>query len=128
MNARTLGQPLDRVDGPLKVSGQARYAAEHPADDLLHGSVICSVIARGRITAIDASAALALPGVKLVLSHLNRPPMAQDDESHEDDDAADGSPFRPLFNERIRYSGQPVALVVADTLELARHALSLIHI
>ncbi len=128
MNARTLGQPLDRVDGPLKVSGQARYAAEHPADDLLHGSVICSVIARGRITAIDASAALALPGVKLVLSHLNRPPMAQDDESYEDDDAADGSPFRPLFNERIRYSGQPVALVVADTLELARHAGSLVRI
>ena len=128
MNARTLGKPLDRVDGPLKVSGQARYAAEYPADGLLHGSVICSVIARGRIVRIDASAAEALEGVLLVLSHLNRPPLAQDDESYEDDDAADGSPFRPLFNERIRYSGQPVALVVADTLELARHAASLVRI
>lgn len=128
MNARTLGKPLDRVDGPLKVSGQARYAAEYPADGLLHGSVICSVIARGRIVRIDASAAEALEGVSLVLSHLNRPPLAQDDESYEDDDAADGSPFRPLFNERIRYSGQPVALVVADTLELARHAASLVRI
>lgn len=128
MNARTLGKPLDRVDGPLKVSGQARYAAEYPADGLLHGSVICSVIARGRIVRIDASAAEALKGVSLVLSHLNRPPLAQDDESYEDDDAADGSPFRPLFNERIRYSGQPVALVVADTLELARHAASLVRI
>ncbi len=128
MNAPTLGKPLDRVDGPLKVSGQARYAAEYPADDLLHGSVICSVIARGRITRIDASAAEALPGVKRVLSHENRPPMAQDDESYEDDDAADGSPFRPLFNARVRYSGQPVALVVADSLELARHAASLVRI
>lgn len=128
MNAPTLGKPLDRVDGPLKVSGQARYAAEYPAEDLLHGSVICSVIARGRITRIDASAAQALPGVKLVLSHENRPPMAQDDESYEDDDAADGSPFRPLFNARVRYSGQPVALVVADSLELARHAASLVRI
>lgn len=128
MNARTLGKPLDRVDGPLKVSGQARYAAEYPADGMLHGSVICSVIARGRIVRIDASAAEALEGVSLVLSHLNRPPLAQDDESYEDDDAADGSPFRPLFNERIRYSGQPVALVVADTLELARHAASLVRI
>lgn len=128
MNARTLGKPLDRVDGPLKVSGQARYAAEYPADGLLHGSVICSVIARGRIVRIDASAAEALEGVSLVLSHLNRPPLAQDDESYEDDDAADGSPFRPLFNERIRYSGQPVAVVVADTLELARHAASLVRI
>ncbi|UCJ16740.1 xanthine dehydrogenase family protein molybdopterin-binding subunit [Pseudomonas sp. MM211] len=128
MNAPTLGKPLDRVDGPLKVSGQARYAAEYPAEGLLHGSVICSVIARGRITHIDASAAQALPGVKLVLSHENRPPMAQDDESYEDDDAADGSPFRPLFNARVRYSGQPVALVVANSLELARHAASLVRI
>ena len=128
MNASTLGRPLDRVDGPLKVSGQARYAAEHPATDLLHGSVICSPIARGRIVEIDASAALALPGVIAVLSHQNRPPMAADDESYEDDDAADGSPFRPLFNARVYYSAQPVALVVADTLELARHAASCVKI
>ncbi|SDH52593.1 xanthine dehydrogenase YagR molybdenum-binding subunit [Pseudomonas flavescens] len=128
MNAPALGKPLDRVDGPLKVSGQARYAAEYPSDGLLHGSVICSVIARGRIIRIDTSAALALPGVKRVLSHEDRPPMAQDDESYEDDDAADGSPFRPLFNARVRYSGQPVALVVADSLELARHAASLVRI
>lgn len=128
MNASTMGRPLDRVDGPLKVSGQARYAAEYPADGLLHGSVVCSPIARGRILAIDASAALALPGVVEVLSHLNRPPMAADDESYEDDDAADGSPFRPLFNAQVVYSAQPVALVIAETLELARHAASCVKI
>ena len=128
MNAPILGRPLDRVDGPLKVTGQARYAAEHSAAGLLHGSVSCSSIARGRIVEIDASAALALPGVILVLSHQNRPPMAADDESYEDDDAADGSPFRPLFSAQVHYSGQPVALVVAETLELARHAASCVKI
>lgn len=123
-----MGRPLDRVDGPLKVTGQARYAGEYPQTDLLHGSVVSSTIARGRILAIDASAALALPGVELVLSHENRPPVAADDDSYEDEDSADGSAFRPLFNERILYSGQPVALVVADNLELARHAASLVRV
>jgi xanthine dehydrogenase YagR molybdenum-binding subunit len=117
-----IGRPLDRVDGPLKVTGQARYAAEYPGAGLLHGSVVGSSIARGRILSIDASAALALPGVELVLTHENRPPMAADDDSYEDMDSADGSAFRPLFNDRILYSGQPVALVVAANLELARYA------
>ena len=126
--AVSFGKPLNRVDGPLKVCGQARYAADQAAYDLLHGSVVCSAIAKGRIRSIDASAALALPGVAWVMTHENRPPMAQDDESYEDDDAADGSPFRPLYNERIRYSGQPIALVLADSLELARHAASLIEV
>ncbi|MGE8500401.1 MAG: xanthine dehydrogenase family protein molybdopterin-binding subunit [Pseudomonas sp.] len=128
MTTHSIGQPLDRVDGVAKVTGQARYAAEYPADGLLHGSVVCSAIARGRIRAIDASSALALPGVTLVLTHENRPPMACEDESYEDEDAADGSPFRPLFNARVRYSGQPVALVLADSLELARHAASLVRV
>ena len=70
----------------------------------------------------------AVPGVALVLTHQNRPPVASYDEPYEDDDAADGSPFRPLFNDRILYSGQPVALVVADNLELARYAGSLLKV
>lgn len=122
------GQPLDRVDGPLKVTGQAHYAAEFDLPGLLYGSVVNSSIARGRIVNIDASAAEAVPGVALVLTHQNRPPVASYDEPYEDDDAADGSPFRPLFNDRILYSGQPVALVVADNLELARYAGSLVKV
>ncbi|OOV94125.1 xanthine dehydrogenase family protein molybdopterin-binding subunit [Pseudomonas sp. MF4836] len=124
--AKPMGQPVDRVDGMLKVTGQARYAGEFPEAGLLHGSVVSSSIARGRIVSIDASAALSLPGVVMVLEHLNRPRLASYDESYADDDAAKGSPFRPLFNERILYSGQPVALVVAESLELARHAGSLL--
>ena len=59
--AKPMGQPVDRVDGMLKVTGQARYAGEFPEAGLLHGSVVSSSIARGRIVSIDASAALSLP-------------------------------------------------------------------
>ncbi|TLX53796.1 xanthine dehydrogenase family protein molybdopterin-binding subunit [Stutzerimonas nosocomialis] len=130
MNSSTspFGKPLARVDGPLKVTGQAHYAGEFHVPGLLYGSVVNSTIARGRILGIDASAAEAVPGVVLVLTHQNRPPIASYDEPYEDDDAAEGSPFRPLFNDRILYSGQPIALVVAENLELARHAGSLVRV
>src|SRR5690606_21018680 len=123
-----VGRPLDRVDGPLKVTGQARYAAEFGTPDLLHGSVVSSTIACGRVRRIDSRDAEALPGVVLVLTHQNRPAIASYDEPYEDDDAAEGSPFRPLYNDRVLYSGQPLALVVAETLELARHAASLVRV
>jgi len=123
-----IGTPLDRVDGPLKVTGGARYAAECHAGALLHGAVVGSCIARGRILAIDCSTARAVPGVQLVMPPLNRPPLAADDESYEDQDSADGSSFRPLFNDRVLYSGQPVALVVADDLQTAHYAASLVKV
>ena len=123
-----LGQPLDRVDGRLKVTGQARYAAEFPEDGLLHGSVVSSSIACVRVLHIDASKALALPGVVAVIDHTNRPHVASYDKDYEDADSAKGSPFRPLYNDRVLYSGQPLALVVADNLELARYAGSLVEI
>jgi xanthine dehydrogenase YagR molybdenum-binding subunit len=123
-----LGQALDRVDGKLKVTGQARYAGEYPETGLLHGSVVSSTIARGRVTHIDITDALRVPGVVMVLDHKNRPKLASYDEDYEDADSADGSPFRPLYNDRVMYSGQPLALVVAETLELARYAGSLVRI
>ncbi|MDE1168236.1 MAG: xanthine dehydrogenase family protein molybdopterin-binding subunit [Pseudomonas sp.] len=123
-----LGKPMDRVDGLLKVTGQARYAGEFPEADLLHGSVVSSTIARGRVISIDASAALALPGVVAIIDHQNRPAVASYDKPYTDADAAEGSPFRPLYNDRVLYSGQPLALVVASNLELARHAGSLVRI
>jgi xanthine dehydrogenase YagR molybdenum-binding subunit len=130
MNATNspLGKPLDRVDGMLKVTGQARYAGEFPEQGLLHGSVVSSTIARGRVLRIDTSKALAVPGVVAVIDHTNRPPISSYDKDYEDADSAEGSPFRPLYNDRVLYSGQPLALVVADTLELARYAGSLVHI
>ena len=68
-----MGQPLDRVDGKLKVTGQARYAGEYPEEGLLHGSVVSSRISRGRVISIDASKALALPGVIAVIDHVSGP-------------------------------------------------------
>jgi xanthine dehydrogenase YagR molybdenum-binding subunit len=130
MNATNspMGKPLDRVDGLLKVTGQARYAGEFPETGLLHGSVVSSNIACGRVLTIDSSKALAVPGVVAVIDHTNRPEIASYDKDYEDADSAEGSPFRPFYNDRVLYSGQPLALVVAETLELARYAGSLVNI
>ena len=124
MNSLTplVGQPLDRVDGVAKVTGQARYAGEYPGAGLLHGSVVCSTIACGRVLAIDSSEAMKVPGVIAVLDHLHRPRVSSYDDDYSDADSAEGAPFRPLFNDRVLYSGQPLALVVAENLELARYA------
>ncbi|WP_449117670.1 xanthine dehydrogenase family protein molybdopterin-binding subunit [Pseudomonas viridiflava] len=123
-----MGKPVDRVDGKLKVTGGARYAGEYPEDGLLFGSVVSSTVANGRVLKIDTSDALKVPGVVAILDHTNRPSLASYDENYEDADSADGSPFRPLYNDNVLYSGQPLALVVAESLEMARHAGSLIRI
>src|SRR5205823_8799935 len=73
MTTAHVGQPVNRVDGRAKVTGQAKYAAEYHVPDLAHGVVVCSTIARGRITTIDAGAALKLPGVLQVFTHENAP-------------------------------------------------------
>ena len=125
---RAAGVPQRRVDGKLKVTGAARYAAEFAADGLSYGFIVSSTIATGRIVSIDASAAVALSGVLLVLTHLNRPQLPPDDKLYKDMVAPGGTPFRPLWDDRVWYSGQPVALVVAGSLELARYAASLVKV
>ncbi|QPI53343.1 xanthine dehydrogenase family protein molybdopterin-binding subunit [Massilia antarctica] len=119
---------VSRVDGRDKVTGRARYAAEHPAEALLYGVVVSGTITKGRIAAIDAGRALAVPGVIEVITHQNRPRIRSFDLFYKDMTAPGGSPFRPLYDDRIHSSGQPVALVVADTFEAARHAASLVDI
>jgi xanthine dehydrogenase YagR molybdenum-binding subunit len=123
-----LGQPVRRVDGRAKVTGEARYAGEFNVPGLLYGQVVSSTIARGRIKRIDASEALRIPGVLHVFTHENRPSLPWFDRKYADDDAPKGSPFRPLYDDKVVYSGQPVALVVAETFELARFAASRVHI
>lgn len=105
MTRSPLGRALDRVDGRDKVTGRARYAADVAVPGLLHGWVVNARVPRGRILGIDSRAAEAVPGVHLVLTHANRPPVASYDEPYQDADAAEGSPFRPLFDERILYDG-----------------------
>ncbi|WP_224373033.1 xanthine dehydrogenase family protein molybdopterin-binding subunit [Hyalangium versicolor] len=125
---KPLGQPVSRVDGRAKVTGEARYSGEFQVPGLVYGQVVSSTIARGRIKSIDASEALRLPGVLQVFTHENRPRQAWFDRKYRDDDAPSGSPFRPLHDEKIVYSGQPVALVVAETFELARYAATLVSV
>ena len=70
-----VGQPLNRVDGEAKVTGSARYAADHPLEDLAHAVLVQSTIACGRIRALDTGGAEAAPGVLAVLTHANAPSM-----------------------------------------------------
>ena len=123
-----IGSPLRRVDGPLKVTGEARYAAEHFAPGLLYGFIVSSSIAKGRIVAIDTAPARGVPGVVEVITHENRPHVALRDRYYQDQVGPAGSPLRPLYDAKIYFSGQPVALVVADTFETARYAATLVRI
>jgi len=122
------GSAVSRVDGRAKVTGDARYAAEYFAPDMLYGVVVSSTVAKGRIVAIDATEALALEGVVEVMSHLNRPKVRSFDLSYKDMTAPAGSPFRPLYDDGVIYSGQPVALVLAETFEAARRGAALVRI
>ena len=107
---------------------QAKYAAEFNVPGLLHGYVVPSTITKGRIRSLDTSAALRVAGVIDVLTHENRPPLPDNDQAYKDDVAPDGSPYRPLYDGKIMFNGQPIALVVAETLEIARFAASLVRV
>jgi len=124
-----IGTATSRVDGPSKVTGKAKYAAEFNASGLTYASVVSSTITKGRILRIDTSAALSGKGVLAVLTHQNRPQMADTDQGYRDDVAPeDGKPYRPLYDGAILFNGQPVAVVVAETSEIARAAASLVRV
>ncbi|NIG57417.1 xanthine dehydrogenase family protein molybdopterin-binding subunit [Chitinophaga sp. Cy-1792] len=121
---KSIGKPMDRVDGKLKVTGAARYFADNHLPDLLHGCLVCSTITSGKIKTIDATAALRAPGVVDVVSHLNTPPAP----GYKQADPSAKQPLRIFADDRIYSNGQPVAIVVADTMERAVHAASLVQV
>ena len=123
-----IGKPVNRVDGLAKVTGTAKYAGEFNVPGLLQGVVISSDIPKGKITSIDDKEALALAGVKMVYTHLNVKDLPWFDLSYKDMNMLPGSPFRPFYSNEIQFSQQPVALVIAETLELARYASTLVRI
>ncbi|MGJ5075199.1 xanthine dehydrogenase family protein molybdopterin-binding subunit [Bradyrhizobium sp. SZCCHNRI1009] len=124
-----IGTATSRVDGRAKVTGVAKYAAEFTAPDLAFGVVVSSTIPRGRIMRIDTSRALAVDGVIDVLTHANRVSMADKDDDYRDEVAPeDGSPYRPLYDDRVHFNYQPVALVVAEDEDTARFAATLVEI
>src|SRR6266705_4227816 len=125
--AKAMSKPLSRVDGRLKVTGAAKYAAEFNPPNSAYAFLVMSEIAKGEITAIDAAAAEKASGVLAVLTHLNatklaEPPNAQRSEGIRIEQR------EPLADNKISYGGQYVAAVVADTLEQARYAASLLKI
>ena len=124
-----IGTPTSRVDGRVKVTGAAKYAGEVNAPDLAYGAVVELTIPKGRIVRIDASEALRVEGVLDVLTHENRPHMAETRRAYKDDVAPEtGSPFRPLYDATILFNGQPIALVLAEEWETARFAASLVRV
>ncbi|MCF0057083.1 xanthine dehydrogenase family protein molybdopterin-binding subunit [Dyadobacter sp. CY356] len=127
-NRPSIGQPISRLEGPMKVTGSAKYSGEYNMPGLLHGYVVNSTIVRGEITSINTAEARALPGVIEIFTHENRPSLAWFNMQYSDMDAPPGSPFRPLYDKEIKYYGQPIALVVAETFELARYAASIVSV
>ncbi len=124
-----IGTPTSRVDGHAKVTGTAKYAGEFKTSGLVYGFVVESTIAKGRIERIDLTDALRVEGVLDILMHENRPRMANKSIAYKDDVAPEkGSPFRPLYDDKIMFSGQPVALVLAEQWEIARFAATLVHV
>jgi len=118
-----IGQPLTRRDGILKVTGAAGYAADHHPPGLLHAVLAVSQIARGRVASLDVAAAKAHPGVIEVMTPANRPELAEDPD-------AKHHPFMfrldLLQSDSVRYAHQPIAVVIAETLEAATEGAALL--
>ncbi|WP_067336206.1 xanthine dehydrogenase family protein molybdopterin-binding subunit [Stappia indica] len=121
MNTQFVGQPIRRVEGHLKVTGGARYAADFNLDEHVYAVIVNATVGLGRIVSIDQAAATRLPGVIAVISHLNAPRLAY--RPHKGAiDPATGERLHVLQDDQVRFYGQPVAVVVADTLDHAERA------
>lgn len=114
-----IGRPLDRIDSRAKVTGGALYSGDHGADRLAHGYLVTATIGHGRVATIDAARVRRMPGVLLVMTHENAPKQAPVPAKAED---RHGRPKPQLVDNNVKYYGQPVALVVAQTPEAARAA------
>ena len=123
-----VGTQVSRLDGPLKVKGAARFAAEFPLDGMVYAALAYSTIPKGRIATLDTSAAEAAPGVILVMTHRNAPKMAPPPPFMSQAKAA-GPDDRPIMqDDSVGWNGQPIAVVLAETQEQADHAKSLIEV
>jgi xanthine dehydrogenase YagR molybdenum-binding subunit len=121
MTTTFIGQPVSRVDGRQKVTGRATYAAEFDQPSQAHGVIVRATVANGRIASIDSAAAEHAPGVVAVLTHHNAPRLAyREHRGAVDPDV--GERLHVLQGDRVSHQGQPIALVIAETLEQANHA------
>ncbi|MGO4288480.1 xanthine dehydrogenase family protein molybdopterin-binding subunit [Chitinophaga sp. RAB17] len=124
MKKQQTGQSMDRVDGRLKVTGGAKYFADYHVDDLLYAALVCSPISHGTIRSINTTKALRAPGVADVVSHLNAPRVA----GYQQSKPGEKNGLQIFKDDRIYSNGQPVAIVVANTLERAVYAATLVDV
>ncbi|MEI8699291.1 xanthine dehydrogenase family protein molybdopterin-binding subunit [Mesorhizobium sp. ISC15] len=124
-----IGRPIDRIDGPLKVTGDATYAYENALDGTAYGYILGAAVAKGRIAEIDTAEAERAPAVLLVMTHRNAPAQPDFGPAVTPTVPEVFTRARPALNsEQVRYYDEPVALVVAETFEAARAAAGLIKV
>jgi xanthine dehydrogenase YagR molybdenum-binding subunit len=121
-----IGTPLPRTDGTLKVIGRAPYAIEHPQRNLAYAVTVMSTIAAGRIVAMETQAARAVPGVIAVYTHESGIKLHSPKQFYEG--GAGTERFVPLQDDRVRWNGQHIGLVVAESFEAATEAARLVRV
>lgn len=123
----SIGQPLDRVDARLKVTGQATYSAEHKIPNVAHAVLVTSSIAKGRILSVDTAAAERVTGVLAIMTNRNAPKLAKNPM-----EIANGAPtdrkLQLLQDDRVYYANQPIAVAIAESLEAAYEAAGLVKV
>src|SRR5690606_15535915 len=125
-----IGRDIDRVDGPLKVRGEARFTAEFQIENLAHAVLVHSSVPRGRIVSIDTTEAERSPGFIAVVTHHNAPKMKKPTLLNVNNlgKGVGGSDLPIMQDATIHYDGEAVAVVIAETLEQAEHAASLVRV
>ncbi len=123
-----VGRPVSRVDGALKVKGEARFAAEIRLDNLVYAALVYAPIAKGRIRHINTASALASSGVVSIMTHTNAPLMSPPPRFLSGEKAAAGDDLPIMQDDIVHWNGQPVVVILAETQEQADHATTLIEI
>ena len=117
----TIGKPISRIEGRDKVTGRARYSGDFILPGMLHGVIVGAPVAAGRVLSIDSTAALAHPGVVRVLTRADMPKFG-----------TVASPAAvlnlPLQTDEIRHEGEPVAIVLGETIEAAEQGAALVRV
>lgn len=121
MTIQIIGTPKPRVDGPLKVTGRARYAADFNQPGQAYAVIVSATVGLGRVTGMDSAAVKRMPGVLAVLNHTNADRLPY--RPHKAGiDPAEGERLHVLQDDAVRFHGQPIALVIAETLDQAERA------